>query len=96
MTHDVSVVDGHRCASAAEIDQCDSVLHLCFGEDSFRCGLSCEVFLVSGYIGLLHHLVDLVEVALLSDEDLEVALEYVAGHTYDVVLDDLEILSVRE
>ena len=69
MTHDVSMVDGHRCASAAEIDQCDSVLHLCFGEDSFRCGLSCEVFLVSGYIGLLHHLVDLVEVTLLADEE---------------------------
>jgi len=96
VAHDASVVNGNRCASASEIDEGDAVLHLGLGKHDLGCGFSCEIFLSCCHRYLGHDLVDLVEVALLADEDLEMAFESVACHSDDVVLDDLEVLSIGE
>ena len=96
MAHDVVLVYGYRGTSGSEINQCDSVLHLVRSQDRLGCRVCREIFLGSGDAGLAHHLVDSSKVASLADEYLEIAFEDITGHADDVVLYDLEILSVRE
>ena len=94
MTHYVAMVYRHRCASSSEIYQSDSILHLSIAEHHLGSGVRGEIFPHGRDSHLGHHCVYPVEVAFLSDEYLEMSLEDVACHSYDVVLDDLEILAV--
>ena len=96
MAHDVAMVYGNGCAAASEIYERHSVLHLKFGEHGLGCCFCGEIFLLRCYACLDEQVVGILEVPLSSDEYLEVSLKHVAGHADDVVLDDLEIFSIRE
>ena len=43
MSHDVAMVNGNRGASASEVDQCNTVLHLKFRQYCPCCRFSCEI-----------------------------------------------------
>ena len=94
MTHDVAVVDGNRCASSSEVNQSNAVFLFNVRQDSLCSGFGCEVFLLRGYAALYKQVVGILEILLLSDEYLEMSFEHIACHSDDVVLYDLEILSV--
>ena len=96
MAHYVSLIYGNRRAAASEIDQRHTVLHLQIRKYGLSCRFSSEIFLLRGDACLDEQVVGILEVSLSSDEYLEVSLKHVAGHADDVVLDDLEIFSIRE
>ena len=96
VAHHFSVVDGYGCTSATEVDQRYSVFHLGVGKDSLGCSLGSEIFLSRRYTALGHYGVDLLQIALLSDEYLEMTFQDITGHADDVVFDDLEIFAVRK
>ena len=97
VAHNVSVIYGQRCAAASEIYQGDSVFHLCRSQDSLGGCLCREVFPFRGYSGLRERLVNVLKFLFLADENLEMPLKSVAGHSDYVILDYLEkILPVGE
>ena len=46
VSHDVAVIDGHRCAATSKVDKRHSILHLDISEHCLSCSLSCEIFLL--------------------------------------------------
>ena len=96
MSHYIPVIYGHRCTSASEVYESDSVFHFRSFQNSLGSRLGGEIFAHCRDFHLGHYGVYLCQVAFLSYEYLEIAFKCVAGHSDNIILYDLKIFSVGE